>query len=197
MNIYQRALELKEETISHRRWFHTNAEVGLHMPNAQKYVLETLACYGINAEKCGNGVSAVIGSSGKVILLRADMDALPMKEESGLPFACKGNAAHTCGHDFHASMLLTAARILKENEDKLCGTVRLMFQPAEETMEGSRNMIDAGVLENPGPDAALAFHVTSGQIPLGYFFYNCTGPMMYSVDNFRINIQGSLPTQRN
>lgn len=190
MNIYERALELKEDTIAHRRWFHTNAEVGLNMPNGQQYVLETLASYGIKARKCGHGVTATIGSGGKVILLRADMDALPMEEESGLTFACTTGAAHTCGHDFHAAMLLTAAKILKERESELKGTVKLMFQPAEETLEGARNMIESGILQDPVPDAALAFHITSGQTPIGLFFYNPTSPMMYSVDNFQIHIQG-------
>lgn len=190
MNIYKRALELKEETIAHRRWFHTNAEIGLNMPNSQNYVLNYLACYGINAEKSGHGIIATIGSGKKVILLRADMDALPMQEDSGLAFACRHGAAHTCGHDFHVAMLLTAARILKENELNLKGTVKLMFQPAEETLEGAKDMINAGILEAPRPNAALAFHVTSGQLPIGYFFYNNKSSMMYSVDNFQIHIQG-------
>lgn len=190
MDIYKRAFELKEETLAHRRWFHKNAEVGLDMPKARQYIQETLAAYGIEAQQCGHGLTATIGSRGKVILLRADMDALPMKEESGLPFACKTGAAHTCGHDFHAAMLLTAAKILKENENKLMGTVKLMFQPAEEILKGAHNMIDSGILESPRPDAALAFHVTSGQTPIGLFYYNDNAPMMYSVDNFQIHIQG-------
>ena len=191
MNIYEKALEYREETIAHRRWFHENAETGLHMPKGQAYVLETLKSYGINARKCGYGVTATIGKKGKCILLRADMDALPMAEESGLDFACPTRkAAHTCGHDFHVSMLLTAAKILKEQESELEGYVKFMFQPAEETFEGARNMIDNGILNNPKPDAALAFHVTSGQMPVGLYIYNNTGTMMNSVDGFRIKIQG-------
>lgn len=190
MNIYERALELKDETVAHRRWFHTNAEVGLNMPKGQAYVLETLKSYGIDAKECGHGVTATIGNGGKVILLRADMDALPMKEESGEPFACQSGIAHACGHDFHVAMLLTAAKILKENESDLEGTVKFMFQPAEETFEGAKNMIENGILENPKPDVALAYHVTSGQMPTGIFIYNNTGTMMYSVDGFKIHIQG-------
>ena len=191
MNYYERALQLKDETIAHRRWFHYNAEVGLHMPKAQSYVLETLREYGIDAAACGEGVTATIGHGGKCILLRADMDALPMPEESGLPFACPtGTEAHCCGHDFHAAMLLTAAKMLKENEENLEGTVKLMFQTAEETFEGAKNMIENGILENPVPDAALAFHVTSGKIPLGLYMYNNTGTMMFSVDGFKITITG-------
>ena len=191
MDFYEKALEYRDETVAHRRWFHQNAETGLHMPKGQAYILETLKGYGINARKCGHGVTATIGKKGKCILLRADMDALPMKEESGLDFACPtGKEAHTCGHDFHVSMLLTAAKILKEHESELEGYVKFMFQPAEETFEGARNMIENGILDNPKPDAALAFHVTSGQMPVGLYIYNNTGTMMNSVDGFRINIQG-------
>ena len=191
MNYYERALELREETVAHRRWFHTNAEAGLDMPRGQRYVLEELKKLGIEAQPCGHGVTAAVGKPGKCILLRADMDALPMAEESGLDFACKsGTEAHCCGHDFHAAMLLTAAKMLKENETALEGTVKFMFQPAEETFEGAGDMMANGVLENPAPDAALAFHVTSGKMPLGIYMYNDTGTMMFSVDGFKITIRG-------
>lgn len=114
-----------------------------------------------------------------------------MPEESGLPFACPtGKEAHACGHDFHAAMLLTAAKMLKENEAELKGTVKFMFQPAEETFEGSKNMIEHGILENPKVDAALAYHVSPGQMPVGIYMYNSTGTMMYSVDGFHIEIKG-------
>ena len=116
MNYYERALALKEETIAHRRYFHVNAEVGLNMPKGQAYVLAELEKLGIDAKPCGHGVTATVGKPGKCILLRADMDALPMAEESGLDFACPtGTEAHCCGHDFHVAMLLTAAKMLKEN----------------------------------------------------------------------------------
>ena len=191
MNYYERALALKEETIAHRRWFHTNAEVGLNMPKGQAYVLAELEKLGIEAKPCGHGVSATIGSGGKCILLRADMDALPMKEESGLDFACPtGTEAHCCGHDFHVAMLLTAAKMLKENESELEGTVKFMFQPAEETFEGAKDMIENGILESPAPDAALAYHVTSGKMPTGIYMFNNTGTMMFSVDGFKITVKG-------
>lgn len=191
MNYYERALELREETVAHRRYFHTNAEVGLIMPRAKAYVMEKLTEYGLEPRECGHGVTAAVGSGGKCILLRADMDALPMAEESGEPFACAtGTEAHTCGHDFHAAMLLTAARMLKENEAHLEGTVKFMFQPGEETFEGARNMIENGILEAPVPDAALAYHVASGKMPIGLYMYNDTGAMMFSVDGFRITVTG-------
>ena len=191
MNYYERALALKEETIAHRRFFHVNAEVGLNMPKGQAYVLEELKKLGIDAKPCGHGVTATVGNGGKCLLLRADMDALPMAEESGLEFACPtGTEAHTCGHDFHVAMLLTAAKMLKENEANLEGTVKFMFQPAEETFEGAKNMLENGILENPAPDAALAYHVTSGKMPVGIYMYNNASTMMFSVDGFKITVHG-------
>ena len=191
MNYYERALELKEETIADRRYIHKHAETGLNLPQTSEYIVNKLKSYGITPSKCGNGITAIIGKGSPVILLRADMDALPMKEMSGEPFASSSDkAAHTCGHDMHAAMLLNAARMLKEEEALLKGTVKLMFQPAEETFEGSKNMIDAGILENPKVDAALAFHVTSGQLPIGAYMYNHTQTMMTSSDNFHLQING-------
>ena len=191
MNYYERALALREETVALRRYLHTNAEVGLVMPKAKAYVMEKLAEYGLEPKECGHGVTATVGNGGKCILLRADMDALPMGEESGEPFACPtGTEAHCCGHDFHAAMLLTAAKMLKENEANLEGTVKFMFQTGEETFEGAKDMLEHGILENPAPDVALAYHVTSGKMPIGIYMYNNTGTMMFSVDGFKITITG-------
>lgn len=191
MNYYERALELKDETIANRRHIHKNAETGLDLPKTKAYVMEKLTEYGLEPKDCGYGVTATLGKGGKVLLLRADMDALPMPEESGEEFACPtGKEAHTCGHDFHAAMLLTAAKMLKEKEDTLEGTIKFMFQPAEETFEGSKNMIENGILENPPVDAALAYHVSPGKMPIGLFMYNDKDTMMYSVDGFKISIHG-------
>lgn len=191
MNYYERALELKDETIANRRHIHKNAETGLNLPKTKAYVMKKLTEYGLEPKDCGYGVTATLGKGGKVLLLRADMDALPMPEESGEEFACPtGKEAHTCGHDFHAAMLLTAAKMLKEKEDTLEGTIKFMFQPAEETFEGSKNMIENGILENPPVDAALAYHVSPGKMPIGLFMYNDKDTMMYSVDGFKITIHG-------
>ena len=191
MNYYERALELKDETIANRRHIHKNAETGLDLPKTKAYVMEKLTEYGLEPKDCGYGVTATLGKGGKVLLLRADMDALPMPEESGEEFACPtGKEAHTCGHDFHAAMLLTAAKMLIEKEDTLEGTIKFMFQPAEETFEGSKNMIENGILENPPVDAALAYHVSPGKMPIGLFMYNDKDTMMYSVDGFKITIHG-------
>lgn len=191
MNYYERALELKDETIANRRHIHKNAETGLDLPKTKAYVMKMLTEYGLEPKDCGYGVTATLGKGGKVLLLRADMDALPMPEESGEEFACPtGKEAHTCGHDFHAAMLLTAAKMLKEKEDTLEGTIKFMFQPAEETFEGSKNMIENDILENPPVDAALAYHVSPGKMPIGLFMYNDKDTMMYSVDGFKITIHG-------
>ena len=113
MNFYERALQLRDELIENRRYLHSNAETGLHMPLAKAFVSEKLKEYDIDAKECGAGITALLGKGGgKVLLLRADMDALPMTEESGLDFACTNGCAHTCGHDLHAAMLLTAAKCL-------------------------------------------------------------------------------------
>ena len=182
MDFYQRALELREETVANRRYLHQNAEVGLDLPKTREFVGGKLQEYGLQPQTCGEGITASLGTNGKVLMLRADMDALPLTEESGEPFACTTGAAHACGHDMHASMLLTAARMLKEHENELQGTVKFMFQPAEETFQGSKNMIQSGILRNPDVDAALAFHVAPGQIPVGLCMYNDKGTMMSSVD---------------
>ena len=191
MDFYRRALELKEETVAHRRWLHQNAEVGLKLPRTKAYVMEKLREIGVEPQACGHGVTALIGSGSPVLLLRADMDALPMEELSGEAFACPtGTEAHTCGHDFHTAALLTAARMLREREGELSGTVKLMFQPGEETFEGCRDMIADGLLEKPHVDAALGFHVTPGKFLPGVVLYNAREAVMSSVNGFRIEIAG-------
>ena len=175
--------------MARRRYFHTNAKVGLETPKAAAYVTERLREYGLSPEPCGHGVAASIGSGGRTLLLRADMDALPIGEESGGPFACPtGTEAHTCGHDFHAAMLLNAAKLLKEDESSLKGTVRFMFQPAEETFEGAKDMFAHGILE--GVDAAMAVQVGPGKMPVGLVMYNSGGVMLSSVDGFQITAHG-------
>lgn len=197
MSYYDRALELKEELTENRRYLHRHAEVGFDLPETRAYVTEKLKEYGIEPHPCGEGITALIGKGaeggepGKVLLLRADMDALAMPEESGLPFASENpKAAHCCGHDMHAAMLLTAAKMLKEQENRLAGTVKLMFQPSEETLTGSRNMLEHGILEQPKVDAALAYHVGPGQLPIGLFMYNAGSTMMFSNNDLHIRVKG-------
>lgn len=190
MDYLKRTQELYEETVAHRRALHQMPETGLELPKTMDYLARALTDIGCRPVPCGGGLVVELGNSGgKTVLLRADADGLPMDEESGLDFAAAKNA-HTCGHDFHAAMLLTAAKLLKENEETLKGRVRLMFQPGEETFQGAKSMIAAGVLEDPKPDVALAYHVMAGRMPLGLVCYNRSGTMMNSSDNFTITITG-------
>ncbi|HEY4543173.1 MAG TPA: M20 family metallopeptidase [Tissierellaceae bacterium] len=187
----ERSKDIQEEIIEIRRHLHENPEVGMNLPNTKKYVLEELKKMGINGEVIGtSGITATIGNpdKGPVILLRGDMDALPMKENSGLEFASKNENAHTCGHDMHTAMLLGAAKLLKEDEDKLNGAVKLMFQPGEEILEGAIAMINDGILENPKVDAAIAIHMIP-MAPTGTIIYN-TGTISASSDIFNIKITG-------
>ena len=119
MSYYDRALELKEELTENRRYLHCHAEVGFELPETRAYVTEKLKEYGIEPHPCGEGITALIGKGaeggepGKVLLLRADMDALPMGEENDLPFCSRNpGVMHTCGHDVHAANLAGVARIL-------------------------------------------------------------------------------------
>lgn len=191
MDYLKRSEELFEETVENRRHLHQTPELGLELPETTAFIMEKLTEIGYDPKPCGGGVVACVGKTGgKTVLLRGDVDALPMKEESGLPFASQRENAHTCGHDIHGAMLLTAAKMLKENEASLKGTVKLMFQPGEETFTGAKAMIADGVLENPKPDAALGYHVGSRSAPVGLFIYNRESTLQNSSDNFRIDIQG-------
>ena len=168
--ILQEAKALQEEIKSHRLWLHTHAETGFDLTETKPYVKSTLTEMGYAVHECGKaGLVTTVGKpGGKVILLRADMDALPIAEEADVDFACKNGRMHACGHDMHTAMLLGAAKILKAHESELDGMVKLMFQPAEEIFEGSKDMIASGVLENPRPDAALMIHVAAGMpLPAG------------------------------
>lgn len=190
-SMMQRADELKEELIEIRRNLHSMPEIMNDLPLTAKYVKEKLVEIGLEPEEIiTSGLVATIGGKkpGKTILLRTDMDALNMKEESGLDFASKTKYAHTCGHDIHTAMLLGTVKILKEREEELEGTVKLMFQPGEEYFIGAKAMIEAGVLENPKVDAAIGMHVMlSGAV--GSIRYQ-HGYTLSSVDGFKITIKG-------
>ena len=191
MDYLKRSEELFEETVENRRHLHQMPELGLELPETTAFIMEKLTEMGYDPKPCGGGVVACVGKmGGKTVLLRGDVDALPMKEESGLPFASQRENAHTCGHDIHGAMLLTAAKMLKENEAALDGMVKLMFQPGEEPLTGARSMIADGLLQDPKPDVALGYHVVAGSMPMGLFVYNREGTLMNSSDNFIIDIQG-------
>lgn len=184
---------LQNEIVSHRRWLHAHAETGFSLTETKAYVKNALEEMGYSVTECGKaGLTAVVGKpGGKVLLLRADMDALPIPEETGLFYASTGGTMHACGHDLHTAMLLGAAKLLKRHETELSGQVKLMFQPAEETFEGSLDMIRNGVLENPKPDAAIMIHVSAGiPLPAGTVIVSSPGVSAPAADYFTIRVQG-------
>lgn len=187
------AKTLENEIVENRRFLHKNAEVGFELHKTVEFVEKKLSEIGCKFSECGkNGIVALIGEEGgKTILLRADMDALPVNECADVDFKCETGNMHACGHDMHTAMLLGAARILKMNEDKLQGMVKLMFQPAEETLAGARNMIENNVLKNPSVDSAVMIHVMAG-LPLktGTVVVSSEGVGAPAADYFTINIQG-------
>ena len=166
MNSFMKqAQSIKDDLIEYRRTIHSNPEVGDKLPKTKAYVMDKLREFGYEpVEICESGIVATIEGSkpGKTFLLRADMDALPMEEATSCEFKSTNGAMHSCGHDMHTAMLLGGARLLRENQDQIEGTVKLVFQPNEEGFKGAKNMIKAGVLENPKVDAAMAMHVHSG-----------------------------------
>ena len=175
-----------------RRTIHRNPEVGFDLPKTKALVKQALTEMGYAPQDCGRaGVLALAGGKrpGKTILLRGDMDALPIFEESGEVFASEvPGKMHGCGHDMHTAMMLGAAKLLKEHEDEIEGTVKICFQPNEETFGGAKAMIEAGVLENPHVDAAFAIHVGS-MADVGTLDYG-KGLTMGSADGFSIHVKG-------
>lgn len=187
-DLLSRAKELESYAIGIRRRIHENPELGFELPKTVTLVKEELESFGYAPAQCGiAGITALAGTPGKTFLLRADMDALPMREETGLTYASQNGFMHACGHDIHTSALLLAARMLKERENELKGTVKFMFQPCEEGVVGASDMVKAGILKNPSVDAAMALHVvneTSGSV--GYSWNTACA----SSDIFTITVKG-------
>ena len=159
------AEELRPQLEGWRRDLHRRPELGLDTEHTQRYVRNELEKMGYEPQKCGAaGLVALAGKDeGKVYLLRADMDALPLTEDSGEEFSSEiPGRMHACGHDMHTAMLLGAAKILKDHEDLLEGRIKLMFESGEETSNGAADMIAGGVLEDPKVDAAQMIHVAVG-----------------------------------
>lgn len=186
------AKALQEELVNHRRWLHQHPGVGFDLTQTREYVRSVLDSTGIPTKYCGKmGLFGVISGEkpGKTVLLRADMDALPIREEADVPFASTNGRMHACGHDLHTAMLLGAAKLLMNSRDRLRGTVRLMFQPAEEIFEGAKDMIAHGILE--GVDAAVMIHVTAGMpIPAGTVIVSVPGVSAPAADYFTLRVQG-------
>lgn len=189
MDIVEECKKIQKEIISHRRFLHKHAEVGLSLPNTEKYIVETLFSYGYKPRVFDGGVVAEIGSA-PFFLLRADSDALPILEKTGLPFASKTGAMHACGHDFHTASLLGCAKIIQAHEKSLSCGVRFLFQFGEERLQGAKKAIDAGVLE--GVNGAFSLHVaTDSPLSLGSFLLAGDGEIAPCADFFDITLTGS------
>jgi amidohydrolase len=179
-----------------RHAIHREPEIGLDLPKTQAKVLDALD--GLPLEiSTGRGLSSVTavlrgGQPGPVVLLRGDMDGLPVTEETGVPFASQiPGAMHACGHDLHTAMLAGAARLLSARQAELPGTVIFMFQPGEEGRAGARTMIEEGVLDaaGPRPVAAYGLHVMSNWLPCGLFSTR-PGPMLAAADQIFVTVRG-------
>ena len=184
--------KISDSIVKHRRYIHENAETGFDTAKTSQYIYKTLCTLGVEchlfdgifvtAEICGK-------SEGKTVLLRADIDALPIKEETKLDYACKSGSFHACGHDMHAAMLLGCAEVLTRMKDCFCGKIRLLFQPAEEILCGAKRAIDMGLCE--GADLAMTLHVmTNTDFPTGTCLLSYDEPCAPSADFFSVEIKG-------
>ncbi|MBE5769714.1 MAG: amidohydrolase [Clostridiales bacterium] len=191
--ILSRAKELQEDMRAWRRELHRHPETGMDTPRTRDFVMETLRGMGYQPQKCGQcGVTALAGQEGPCILLRADMDALPITEEADVPYRSQvPGRMHACGHDNHTAMLLGAAKILKEQEPHLPCRVKFMFQPGEEIFAGASDMVENGVLDNPKVEAAMMIHVLTGSpVPAGTLLVMDGGCGAASSDQFTITVRG-------
>lgn len=187
------AAGIQTELVALRRHLHTIPEVGFDLPQTQSVVLEALAPLGLEVAT-GTDLSSVTAvlrgaADGPSVLLRGDMDALAISEETGLPYASVNGAMHACGHDLHIAGLIGAARLLAARREQIAGSVVFMFQPGEEAGGGAPLMIRDGVLEAAGPrvDAAYGIHVMPG-VP--GVFQTRAGALMGSANSVRIRVRG-------
>jgi hippurate hydrolase len=187
----EQAVALLPAAVDLRRRIHRHPELGLDVPRTQATVLDELDGLGLEV-RTGSGLTSVVadlegGRPGPTILLRGDMDALPMPEDTGLEFASEvGGRMHACGHDAHVAMLAGAARLLAGRRAELPGRVRFMFQPGEEGPGGAKVMLDEGVLD--GVDAAFAIHVAPN-LWAGKVAWR-SGPLLAAADVLRIVVTG-------
>lgn len=186
---------LQNDLVSMRRELHKIPELGLDLPKTRAYVLSKLDEYGIPyvlSEKDSSIIATLKGGKpGKTVALRADMDALPIQEETGVDYiSTHDGCMHACGHDAHTTMLLGAAKVLAAHRDELCGEVRFLFQTAEELAKGAPIVVENGGLD--GVDAVFGTHIgsiLSKDIPAGTFIVS-PGPVMASFDRFVIKVKG-------
>ena len=187
------------DTVALRRAIHADPEIGLHCPRTTDKLKAALAGLPLEIREGGSttgfvailrgGRTGAARGNGRTVLLRGDMDALPMQEETGLAFASQVEGRmHACGHDAHSAMLVGAARALCARRDELPGTVVFMFQPGEEGHHGARFMIEDGLLDDPAPDAAFALHI-SPNVPAG-IVVSRPGTLMASTDTVSATIVG-------
>jgi amidohydrolase len=192
-SIASQAQELFPYTQSMRRDFHRHPELGFHEVRSAGIVANELGKLGLEVH-AGIAETGVVGllenaAPGPTILLRFDMDALPITEATGAEYASTvPGVMHACGHDGHMAIGLTVARMLKELSPELCGQIKFVFQPAEEVLGGAERMVKEGVLKDPKPDVALAMHVWNER-PLGWVGL-ASGPVMAGADFFDIQITG-------
>ncbi|MBR0373681.1 MAG: amidohydrolase [Mogibacterium sp.] len=187
--------DLQEDLVCMRRDLHKIPELGTNLPKTQAYIIAKLEEYGIpyKLNKGDSGLVATIKGkkNGKVIALRADMDALPIQEENAVDYVSTHDGCmHACGHDAHITMLLGAAKVLNAHKSKLSGEVRLLFQTGEEICKGAKVLVAEGAME--GVDAVFGTHIGSiidRTIPQGKFII-CPGPVMASFDRFIIKVKG-------
>jgi len=167
MGFLSEARKLQEQLIVWRRYLHQNAEVGFALHKTTAFIKQELEKMGCKVQNCGRaGLVVTLGTGARTFLLRADTDGLPIAEKTGKSFACKDGHMHACGHDMHTATLLGAVKLLKAKERELQGKVKILFQPAEELLEGAKDVIEAGVLKNV--DGAMMLHVlTNLSLPVG------------------------------
>jgi amidohydrolase len=197
MTLLDDAREMQGDLVALRREIHRDPEIGLALPRTQQRVLDRLEGLGLEittGKELGSVVAVLRGgrASGRSVLLRADMDALPVKELTGLDFASREPVMHACGHDLHTSMLVGAAKLLSARAAELAGDVIFMFQPGEEGYDGARLMIEEGVLTAAGalPEAAYALHVTSSMFDTGVVATR-PGPLMAAADTLHVRVVGT------
>lgn len=189
--------EIVPGVIADRRHIHENPELGFEETETAAFIAQRLEALGVEDIRTGIAKTGITGlvkgtkaGPQKVVMLRADIDALPIDQQSDKEYiSTKPGVMHACGHDAHTAMLMGAARILMERRDQFSGTVKLLFQPSEEAYGGgAKPMIEAGVLEDPHVDACFGQHLMS-PIPTG-FIGVLGGPVQASADSFVITVQG-------
>jgi len=197
MSLREDATAMRDELAALRRDLHQIPEIGLHLPKTQERVLAALAPLPLEVTT-GKGLSSVTavlrgGRPGPVVLLRGDMDALPVTEQTGEEFSSRHEGVmHACGHDLHTAGLVGAARLLAARREELAGDVVFMFQPGEEGFDGAAHMINEGVLEAAGRPVAAAYglHVLSSTLPRGVFGAR-PGPLMAASAGLFVRVVGA------